>query len=160
VVTDALAEGGCWLGTVRTSITVVLRDEASSCSIELWLSGGAGAALCAPSPEDAPNVAVEPSLASAIAPERVWINPSYLVVQQLLISALRRAIRLITCVKLLVLNRGSVSRASSLAGLKGQLPIPGKSSGHRGSGGATGPTTVADSSVQTTGGRVGRTTGQ
>ena len=83
VVTDALAEEGCWLGTVRVSITTVLRDGASSCSIELWLSGGAGAALCAPSPDDAPNVAVEASLASvAMAPERVWINPSYLVVQQ------------------------------------------------------------------------------
>jgi hypothetical protein len=77
VVSDALAVGGRRLGTVRTSITVVLRDEASSCSIELWLSSGAGAASCAPSPEDgAPNVAVDSSLVSAMAPARVWINPS------------------------------------------------------------------------------------
>ena len=51
-------------------------------------------------------------------------KPPLVVVQQLLISALRRAIRLITCVKLYSLGRGPVTLARSL-GVQRDRPVSG-----------------------------------
>ena len=86
-------------------------------------------------------------------------KPPLVVVQQLLISAQRKAIRLITCVKLYSLGRGPVTLARSL-GVQRDRPVSGKAPDNEGSGGASGPNTAADSGVLSAGDRVGRTTGR